>query len=155
MSTDIRGHEAIYIIIIMFRPEHPQRKVRRMTLKTRSPPVFFNSASNWVCDQFELVQDGMCALGKPIIMRFTLSLRSFPDLAFETVSVFVDVPFSSVPRRSSSGFSRIFFFFFSLSLSSCRYLLWSEFLSFFLSFLFFLKQSLFTYMKTWTIKIIV
>ena len=37
---------------------------------------------------FSAVQDGICALGKAH-MRSTPSVRSFPNVAFETVSMFV------------------------------------------------------------------
>ena len=38
---------------------------------------------------FSSVQGSICALGKAHIMRSTKSLRSFPDVAFETVPMFV------------------------------------------------------------------
>ena len=68
--------------------------------------------------QLSSVQDGIYALGKPIYMRSTPSLRDFPNVALETVPINVgliddDGPFS----QSSQGRSLRSFLFLRLSSS--------------------------------------
>jgi len=65
---------------------------------------------NWSV-QFSSVQDGMCALGKAH-MRSTRSLRSFPNVAFETVPMFVWLMMAQTPgtglRHPSFNHCRIY-----------------------------------------------
>ena len=78
--------------------------------------IVFNSSADQILYystfQFSSVHDGIYALGK-VHMRSTSSLRSFPNVAFETVPMLKqsqclstdDVPLSSFQGRSSSASS--------------------------------------------------
>ena len=67
---------ATMMMILKSEPKHDERDSFIMMLLMMKSSVPFKMVS--------------MRSGKPIIMRSTLSLRSFPNVAFETVPMFVD-----------------------------------------------------------------
>ena len=96
--TSNRAYDITLVFRFVFSLQQFQRMSNRAFFLCTSPRSFDFS--------FVSVHDGIYALGKAHkSMRYTPSLRSFPNIAFEMVRLTDDGPLSSFQGRSSSASS--------------------------------------------------